>query len=329
MFFWPGHLKGVPRTHGVAVAVGDEVYSFGGYIRPKEGEDQIRVHIFNTLSLSWRTLPPVVTGREECRFEVPPMRWRFTAVLIEDFVYIWGGRCNKMEFCSELYAFDVINHRWLKPNVSGTVPEDRRGHSACALGNLMYVCGGEGERVYFKDNLYMLDTTTMVWSLIMTPPALKATNIIAIGTKLFVSGREFDPKTNYWQDTPLPQLPGCGHGAFVYKGELCILGRSSNGDINELWKFKQETFSWKKFDLKRKVSWPSDWVLKCCTVGDRIVIIGGEPWKDKYIHILELCPSLKTLCKLAVIECSLEKSELPHNIRWELAAMTFITATEN
>ncbi|MEQ2227730.1 kelch domain-containing protein 3 [Ilyodon furcidens] len=40
------------------------------------------------------------------------------------------------------------------------------------------------------------------------------------------------------------------------------------------------------------------------------------------LYILDFSPNLKTLCKIAVIQYSLEQSGLPHDIRWELAAMT-------
>jgi len=40
------------------------------------------------------------------------------------------------------------------------------------------------------------------------------------------------------------------------------------------------------------------------------------------LHILDFSPSLKTLCKLAVIQYNLDQSCLPHDIRWELNAMT-------
>ena len=59
----------------------------------------------------------------------------------------------------------------------------------------------------------------------------------------------------------------------------------------------------------------------CCILGDRIVLIGGDDRPDE-LFILDLSPSLKTLCKLAVIQYDLEQLELTHNIRWELAAMT-------
>ena len=40
------------------------------------------------------------------------------------------------------------------------------------------------------------------------------------------------------------------------------------------------------------------------------------------LYILDFSPSLKTLCKLAVIQHGLQQSGLPHDIRWELEAMT-------
>ena len=59
-------------------------------------------------------------------------------------------------------------------------------------------------------------------------------------------------------------------------------------------------------------------------MGDHIIFFGGgnrgyEPSGD--LFILDLSPSLKSLCKAAVLEYGLQQSELPHNIRWELAAI--------
>ena len=60
-------------------------------------------------------------------------------------------------------------------------------------------------------------------------------------------------------------------------------------------------------------------------MGDCIIIHGGNkginPSSDD-LYILDFNPSLKMLCKLAVIQHDLQQSELTHDIRWELAAMT-------
>ena len=70
----------------------------------------------------------------------------------------------------------------------------------------------------------------------------------------------------------------------------------------------------------------------CCMVGDRVLLFGGYRFDHSEddddgvevsdLYILDLSPTLKTLCKLAVTQYGLEQSGLPHDIRWELAAMT-------
>lgn len=66
------------------------------------------------------------------------MHFGYTAVLIEESIYIWGG----YPYCNALYAFDVCTHRWFKATVSGPVPAERYNHSACVLGKVMYIHGG-------------------------------------------------------------------------------------------------------------------------------------------------------------------------------------------
>ena len=171
MFHWTIHLKGGHRD-SAAVIVGHKLYSFGGINNYQNNRDQIEVHIFNTLSLRWRTLPPVTNGGQS-PIEVPSRRYGHTAVLVEQSVYIWGGR---YPYCNVLYAFDVDTHSWFKTNISGSIPEARSNHSACVLEKVMYVYGGYTQLTGLTNDIYKLDTTIMVWSLINTrgtpPPAL-------------------------------------------------------------------------------------------------------------------------------------------------------------
>ena len=44
------------------------------------------------VSLRWIKLPPVWTNSSDKVREVPYMRYGHSAVLIDDIVYIWGGR---------------------------------------------------------------------------------------------------------------------------------------------------------------------------------------------------------------------------------------------
>ncbi|KAG2467485.1 KLDC3 protein, partial [Polypterus senegalus] len=170
MLRWTVHLEGGPRrVNHAAVSVGHKVYSFGGYCSGEDYETlrQIDVHVFNAVSLRWTKLPPVRTsGREHAR-EVPYMRYGHTAVLVDDTIYVWGGRNDTEGACNVLYAFDVNNHKWFTPRISGTVPGARDGHSACVLGKCMYIFGGYEQLAdCFSNDIHKLDTTTMVWTLI-------------------------------------------------------------------------------------------------------------------------------------------------------------------
>lgn len=60
-----------------------------------------------SVSLRWMKLPPVRTGGHERAREVPYMRYGHTAVLLDDTIYLWGGRNDTEGACNVLYAFDV------------------------------------------------------------------------------------------------------------------------------------------------------------------------------------------------------------------------------
>ena len=97
-----------------AVAMGHKMYTFGGCnmdgSRPPE--DELHVSVFSTESLRWMKFPPVKTRTGERPPEVPCDRYGHTAVLIEDIVYVWGGRNMQRNLCNnKLHAFDVGAHK--------------------------------------------------------------------------------------------------------------------------------------------------------------------------------------------------------------------------
>ncbi|KAF3842309.1 hypothetical protein F7725_024260 [Dissostichus mawsoni] len=88
-----------------------------------------------------------------------------------------------------------------------------------------------------------------------------------------------------------------------------------------------KTVSWNKIEPKGKGPCPRRRQC-CCMVGDRIILFGGtspcpeQGMGDEFnlmdhsdLYILDFKPNLKTLCKIAVIQYSLEHSGLPHDIR--------------
>ena len=189
-----------------------------------------------------------------------------------------------------------------------------------------------------SDLVYKLDTSTMLWSSI-DARGTRASTAVAhsatlVGTKMFVlegngttycKVRLFDTETNRWLDTPQPPDKHWYTYCFTYDGELWVLSTNSC-----LLRFNPETLSWKTVEPKGKGPGSSIAHVRCCTVGDRTVCFGGyERYLSRFVgppsdelYVLDLSPSLKTLCKLEVIKCYLERTELPRDIRWELAAMT-------
>ncbi|KAB0397441.1 hypothetical protein E2I00_000856, partial [Balaenoptera physalus] len=413
MLRWTVHLEGGPRrVNHAAVAVGHRVYSFGGYCSGEDYETlrQIDVHIFNAVSLRWTKLPPVRPATRGQAPVVPYMRYGHSTVLIDDTVFLWGGRNDTEGACNVLYAFDVNTHKWSTPRVAGTVPGARDGHSACVLGKTMYIFGGYEQLAdCFSNDIHKLDTSTMTWTLICTKgnPARWRDfhSATMLGSHMYVFGgradrfgpfhsnneiycnriRVFDTRTEAWLDCPpTPVLPEGrrSHSAFGYNGELYIFGGYNarlNRHFHDLWKFnpgrnreqlrgrgKEKnnpewvrggggediwarqvlnlhlnfslvSFTWKKIEPKGKGPCPRRRQC-CCIVGDKIVLFGGtspspeEGLGDEFdlidhsdLHILDFSPSLKTLCKLAVIQYNLDQSCLPHDIRRKFLPPPFLS----
>ncbi|TKC52526.1 hypothetical protein EI555_018226, partial [Monodon monoceros] len=390
MLRWTVHLEGGPRrVNHAAVAVGHRVYSFGGYCSGEDYETlrQIDVHIFNAVSLRWTKLPPVRPATRGQAPVVPYMRYGHSTVLIDDTVFLWGGRNDTEGACNVLYAFDVNTHKWSTPRVAGTVPGARDGHSACVLGKTMYIFGGYEQLAdCFSNDIHKLDTSTMTWTLICTKgnPARWRDfhSATMLGSHMYVFGgradrfgpfhsnneiycnriRVFDTRTEAWLDCPpTPVLPEGrrSHSAFGYNGELYIFGGYNarlNRHFHDLWKFNPVSFTWKKIEPKGKGPCPRRRQC-CCIVGDKIVLFGGtspspeEGLGDEFdlidhsdLHILDFRldpflgfdhlplphssfkgPSLKTLCKLAVIQYNLDQSCLPHDIRRKFLPPPFLS----
>lgn len=64
----------------------------------------------STVSLRWTKLPPVRPAVRGQAPVVPYMRYGHSTVLIDDTVFLWGGRNDTEGACNVLYAFDVSEY---------------------------------------------------------------------------------------------------------------------------------------------------------------------------------------------------------------------------
>lgn len=174
---WTWHLEGGPRrVNHAAVAINHNIFSFGGYCTTDDYSTfkPMDVHILNTVTMRWTLVQR--GDQEKDSEEVPFQRYGHSAVAYKHYALIWGGR-NDEEICQVLYRYDTQTLRWSAPETHGCGPGARDGHSACLIGDNMYVFGGFENYVFqFSRDLHCLNLETMTWTYISThgePPSYR------------------------------------------------------------------------------------------------------------------------------------------------------------
>jgi dynein heavy chain len=76
--------------------------------------------------------------------DAPPPRARHTAVALDERrLLVWGGTDQKQQF-NDCWVLDVQTASWKAVEVAGTAPQPRAHHTACRLGDRLFVFGGYG-----------------------------------------------------------------------------------------------------------------------------------------------------------------------------------------
>ena len=203
--YWTHKVEGGPRrVNHAAVAVGEYVFSFGGYCTGENFRDEdlfMPVYVLNTTTLRWRKiLPP--EGDDEAAHEAdlnwPSERYGHSAVEYQGKVFIFGGR-NDNQASNAVHVFDTSTMSFTDGLTTGSPPGARDGHAACRVGKEMYIYGGyEDEMGLFPNDIYALDLERMHWQQVVikgpVPPARDFHTLTAIGHRIFLwGGRSQDP----------------------------------------------------------------------------------------------------------------------------------------
>jgi len=306
--WWTVQLEGGPRrVNHAAVAVGDRIFSFGGYCTGENYRDErpIDVFILNTTTYRWTE----VTKPTQPSLLVtwPYQRYGHTVVSLGPTCYLFGGR-NDEAACNLLYTFNTNTYQWSRPSVTGDIPGERDGHSAVIIGNFMYVFGGYEEIIErFGQDVYRLDLTSFTWKLLSCtgePPvhrdfhtATAIENLMVIfGGRSDLTGGQwqlnmgpdyysnkvsyFDTTTSTWYSPAIhPPLPSGrrSHSALHLGGKLLIFG-GYNGRTkehkNDLWLLDTQSWSW--VEVSPYGSGPNPRRRQALAmVGNRIFLFGG------------------------------------------------------
>lgn len=189
-----------------AVAYGKNIYVWGG--RNEENSCNI-LYCFDTLTNSWTA--PEVHGPS------PSARWKHSACVIKDCMYIFSGSSDTQD----LHSFDFTTMTWNSVQCSGEPPLARVYHTAVNIGDIMYVWGGRKPRSptseSFGTTVYAFNSKTRNWS-----------SIDSTGS------------------TPIARR---SHSAFACDNQMYIFGGwdiNQNKTLNDLWSFNPCTGEWLK-----------------------------------------------------------------------------------
>jgi len=302
---WTVHLEGGPRrVNHAAVAVGERIYSFGGYCTGDNYKDEkpIDVFVLNTNTYRWTEIKK---PKDDLDLEDwPYQRYGHTVVSRGRTCYLFGGR-NDEAACNLLYTFCTQTHTWARPEVTGDIPGQRDGHSACVIGDFMFVFGGYEENIErFGQDVYRLDLNTFTWKLMQckgeAPVHRDFHTATAVGKLMLIYGGRssdnaynmvtdfysnkityYDTEFSTWCSPSVqPPLPSGrrSHSALALdNGKMLIFG-GFNGRTkehkNDLWMLDTGTWSWSKINTFGASPNPRR-RQALIRVGERLFLFGG------------------------------------------------------
>ncbi|TGZ78041.1 hypothetical protein EX30DRAFT_310548 [Ascodesmis nigricans] len=297
------HSHPFPRYGHAANAVSSkegDVYIIGGLIQ----NSNVRGDLWVVEGANERldTYPVVTTS------EGPGPRVGHASLLVGNAFIVFGGDTKKDErdiLDETLYLLNTSTRQWSKAIPPGHRPRGRYGHTLNIVGSKLYVFGGQVDGIFFND-LTSFDLNTLQhpgsrWEVVA--PAGEGTSadipaprtnhsIVTWNEKLYLFGGtngtewfndvwSFDHRTSQWTQLncigyiPYPRE---GHAAALVGDVMYIFGgRSADGnDLGDLAAFRISSKRWYTFQNMGPSPSPRSGHTMT-TVGQKVVVLGGEP----------------------------------------------------
>ena len=213
------------RHTGTSVASQNTIYFVGGNQGDERFNEICNIDPNNQLFTTISNVPSM------------PMISRHSACLINDKIWVFGGsitvndRRDSSNFAkvNTLYSFDIVTKIWTTHSIENNnndndnknnsndnnnnnknkkeliIPPPRSDHSACAVGNCIYVFGGSSTEVTPMSDFWEFNTVTMKWRDIgsiaigSVPPPRSGHSMISIGNLVCVFGGAVWSKAEGWK----------------------------------------------------------------------------------------------------------------------------------
>ncbi|EJD51777.1 hypothetical protein AURDEDRAFT_111391 [Auricularia subglabra TFB-10046 SS5] len=139
---WPAQGNDPPprRTGHVCVTHQEKIYVFGGTDGKFHYND---TWVFDVATRVWSELT--------CIGFIPAAREGHAAALVDDVIYIFGGRGVDGKDLNDLAAFKITNSRWFTFTRMGEPPSGRSGHAMASVNGRVFVLGGESSYEAVRD----------------------------------------------------------------------------------------------------------------------------------------------------------------------------------
>ncbi|KAG0329990.1 Negative regulator of mitotic exit [Dissophora globulifera] len=268
---------------------GTDIFVYGGTQRGVPKDD---LFVIDSASMQCQALSPGGVDR-------PMAKSAHTAVNIGQYIIYFGGWDPTTGQCDDsLHVLHTARKEWNKPAIQGPLPTRRHSHTACSVGTIMYVFGGQVDNFYLRD-VVTFDMKSITqnphWDVIESatesPPARSGHCAAVYDNKIYIFGGAdadyfyndiwcFDTRNNTW--TPIPAsgyLPSGrhGHSCVIVDGVLYIFGGSGpdGSELNDAYAFRIHERRWYLFQSSGPVPSPRNG-HSMCTIKDKIFVIGGD-----------------------------------------------------
>lgn len=139
---------------GVVHAASNRLIVFGGW----DGRDTLNdLYEYDFTTEEWR--------RMQANGTAPPHRYRHTAVIFGDNMFVFGGVDKTHSRFNDLQRLDLTTNTWSEVCTTGNIPSSRTFHRAVVVGSKMYLLGGYDGTDRLQD-LYAIDVGPV------SPPSL-------------------------------------------------------------------------------------------------------------------------------------------------------------
>ncbi|XP_034242461.1 kelch domain-containing protein 3-like [Thrips palmi] len=180
------------RDGHTACIINNRMYVFGGY---EEGIERFSndVYYLDLATMKWHYV--MASG------EVAKFRDFHSASAIGSCMYVFGGRgdlngpygSHNEEYCSDIIYFDAESNRWYKPATTGERPKGRRSHSSFIVNGMLYIFGGfNGLTEEHFNDLHCFNPNTCEWKQVIPhgkpPVRRRRQSCIPIGNKVYIFG---------------------------------------------------------------------------------------------------------------------------------------------